>query len=168
MIVRRATEADVEAVVDLVTEVAAEEGRWIASEPPLDRTARRERLLAALESERSVSLVVVADDRLVGHLGMEVAPYGVAHFGMCVAAAWRGRGVGGALVAEAIESARRLGAHKVALEVWPHNAAARRLYRRYGFRDEGRLRRHYRRRDGQLWDAVVMGLVLDEELPGTP
>ena len=51
--------------------------------------------------------------------------------------------------------------------MWPHNHAARRLYRRHGFVEEGRLRRHYSRRNGELWDAVVMGLVLDEERPGS-
>jgi RimJ/RimL family protein N-acetyltransferase len=56
----------------------------------------------------------------------------------------------------------------VALQVWPHNHAARALYRRFGFADEGLLRRHYRRRNGELWDAVVMGLVLDESSPGSP
>ena len=52
------------------------------------------------------------------------------------------------------------GAHKVALEVWPHNHAALRLYQRAGFETEGRLRRHYRRRNGELWDTIVMGLAL--------
>jgi hypothetical protein len=33
--------------------------------------------------------------------------------------------------------------------------------------EEGRLRRHYPRRNGELWDAIVMGLVLDEERPGS-
>jgi hypothetical protein len=34
--------------------------------------------------------------------------------------------------------------------------------------EEGRLRRHYRRRNGELWDAVVMGLVFDTTTPGSP
>jgi len=29
------------------------------------------------------------------------------------------------------------------------------------------MRRHYRRRSGELWDAVIMGLVLDETSPGS-
>ena len=66
------------------------------------------------------------------------------------------------------EAARDLGAHKVALQVWPHNEAARRLYLRHGFVEEGLLRRHYPRRNGELWDAVIMGLILDETSPGSP
>jgi ribosomal protein S18 acetylase RimI-like enzyme len=45
----------------------------------------------------------------------------------------------------------------MALEVWPHNTAALRLYRGAGFVEEGRKRRHYRRRNGEFWDALLMG-----------
>jgi RimJ/RimL family protein N-acetyltransferase len=62
---------------------------------------------------------------------------------------------------EAVERARQAGVHKLALQVWPHNTAAIALYERFGFRREGHLRSHYRRRSGELWDAVVMGLPLD-------
>jgi RimJ/RimL family protein N-acetyltransferase len=54
------------------------------------------------------------------------------------------------------------------LEVWPHNARARRLYQSAGFAEEGHLKRHYRRRNGALWDAVVMALILDNDSPGRP
>jgi RimJ/RimL family protein N-acetyltransferase len=64
-------------------------------------------------------------------------------------------------LAEAIPRARRAGAHKLALEVWPGNRAAIVLHGRFGLQREGYLTRHSRRRSGQLWDAVVMGLRLD-------
>jgi RimJ/RimL family protein N-acetyltransferase len=165
--VRPATPEDVEAMLNVMAGVVAE-GRWLGAEPPFDRDERRERLLAGMASERSVHLVAVIEGQIVGHLALDLAPYGVGQLGMYVAEAWRGRGVGGALVGEAIAAGRRLGAHKLSLQVWPHNQPARRLYRRYGFSEEGRLRRHYRRRSGQLWDAVIMGLVLDEESEGSP
>ena len=40
--------------------------------------------------------------------------------------------------------------------------AALALYRKFGFEQEGYLRSHYRRANGELWDAVVMGLLLRE------
>jgi len=137
------------------------EGRWLGTQAPVDRAERAQRWRAAIDDPRQAMLVAVQDGRVLGHLGLEVATYGVASLGMAVTGADRGRGVGGALLAEAIATARRLGAHKVALQVWPHNAAALGLYRKFGFVEEGRLRRHYRRRSGELWDAVVMGLPLD-------
>jgi RimJ/RimL family protein N-acetyltransferase len=80
---------------------------------------------------------------------------------MMVADDWRGMGVGSGLLETAIAWARDVGAHKVALQMWSHNDRARALYEKYGFVEEGRLARHYRRNNGELWDAVVMGLSLD-------
>ena len=156
------------AVVELLAAVAAE-GRWLGTEDPVDRGGRADQLRAELRATAGVArLVATLDGEIVGHLGLDLAATGVTNLGMFVAAAWRGRGVGTALVAAAVEEARRWGSHKVALQLWPHNQAARALYLKFGFVEEGRLRRHYRRRDGALWDALVMGLVLDEDSPGSP
>ena len=108
------------------------------------------------------------DERIVGNANVALASYGVADIGMAVAASWRGRGLGARLLTELVTAARELGAHKVALQVWPHNVRAIELYRSRGFVEEGRLHRHYRRRNGELWDAVVMGLILDTTTPGSP
>ena len=158
--VREATPADVDTLVGMLVEVAGE-GRWIGTEAPVDVDRRRRRFLEDVEAEDAVVLVAEADGKPVGQLVLQLARYGVADLGMLVAAGWRGRGVGTALLAEAVRRAREAGAHKIALQVWPHNAAAIALYERFGFQREGYLRRHYRRRSGELWDAVVMGLPLD-------
>jgi RimJ/RimL family protein N-acetyltransferase len=158
--VRDATLADVDTLVDMLVEVAGE-GRWIGTEAPVDVERRRQRTAADVEAEDTVVLVAEADGKPVGQLGLHLAPYGVADLGMLVAAGWRGRGVGTVLLDEAVRRAREAGAHKIALQVWPHNTAAIALYERFGFQREGYLRRHYRRRSGELWDAVVMGLPLD-------
>jgi RimJ/RimL family protein N-acetyltransferase len=166
-VVRPTTHDDVEALLDLMEAVAAE-GRWIATEAPFDRAARGDRFHAGVDSPAVGSFVADLGGEIVGSFGIELAPYGVAEFGMMVAVEHRGRGIGSALLQTGIEWAREAGAHKVALQRWPHNPAAQALYERFGFVEEGRLRRHYRRNDGSLWDAVVMGLVLDEDSPGTP
>jgi RimJ/RimL family protein N-acetyltransferase len=158
--IREATLADVDALVAMLVEVAGE-GRWIGAEAPVDVERRRRRMVEEVESDDVIVLVAEAGGAPVGQLGLRLAPYGVGDLGMAVAAGWRGRGVGTALLAEAIERARTAGAHKLALQVWPHNAAALALYERFGFRREGYLTRHYRRRSGELWDAVIMGLRLD-------
>jgi ribosomal protein S18 acetylase RimI-like enzyme len=72
----------------------------------------------------------------------------------------RGQGLGRALLDACVDWSRAAGAHKVALEVWPHNAAAIALYERVGFQYEGRRVGQYRRRNGELWDSLAMGLVL--------
>jgi ribosomal protein S18 acetylase RimI-like enzyme len=79
---------------------------------------------------------------------------------MAVAQEWRGQGVGSALLAAAIDWARENGLHKLSLGVFAHNAAAISLYRKFGFVEEGRRLKHYRRSSGELWDSIEMGLLL--------
>jgi ribosomal protein S18 acetylase RimI-like enzyme len=79
---------------------------------------------------------------------------------MAVAREWRGRGIGSALLAAAIDWARTQRLHKLELDVFPHNNAAIELYRKFGFVEEGRRVQHYRRATGELWDAILMGLPL--------
>lgn len=164
-LVRPGTEDDLDALMDLRAAVAGE-GVWIGAELPLDEAGDRERLRPGRPGTATFVAVDGAGS-VIANLGIELHGYGVAHLGMVVADGWRGRGVGRALLAAAIDWARHAGAHKVELQCWPHNDAARRLYEGMGFVQEGYLRRHYPRKTGELWDAVVMGLVLDEDTPGS-
>ena len=169
MRIRRATEDDLDAIIDLRRDVAAE-GVWIAAEAPLDEEGDRrnhaETLRRMAAGEPVLLLVATVDDGpVVGSLYMG-CPIGVAHLGMNVATGHRGQGIGRALLEAGIDWARSVGAHKAELEHWPWNHAARGLYERFGFVEEGYRRRQYRRRDGSLWDSVVMGLVLDHDAPG--
>lgn len=152
-------------MLDLLEAVAGEQ-RYIGTELPLDREVRRARYLEDLESADAESFVATSDGRIIGVLG--VRGTGVADLGMLVHSRWRGRGVGSALLRAAIDWARGNGAHKIALQVWPHNEAALKLYEKFGFEREGHLHRHYRRRNGELWDAIVMGLPIRENQAPQP
>jgi len=166
-VVRSAGHGDVPGLLDLLEAVAAE-GRWIGTEAPIDREARRRQISETIEGgERAARFVADAGGALVGNLWIDLRTYNVADLGMLVAQEWRRRGVGSALMETGIAWAGVAGAHKVALQVWPHNHGALALYAKFGFVQEGLLRRHYPRRNGELWDAVVMGLVLDETTPGS-
>lgn len=150
-------------------EVVAGEGRGIGAELPLDVERDRRMIEGSITSDVQQSFVAVdAEGMIIGNLGIELHGYGVAELGMMVSSEWRGRGVGSALLTAAIDWARSIGAHKVALQHWPTNERAAALYEKFGFVEEGRLRRHYRRRSGEVWDAVVRGLLLDEDAPGGP
>ena len=163
--VRTATPDDLDAILD-IREAVAREGIWIGAEVPLDREGDQARFLETIEGgDAAVMLVAELDRVVVGNLSMQ-CPIGIAHLGMALADGHRGRGIGAALLEAAIAWAREHGAHKVDLEHWPWNHRARALYERFGFVEEGYLRRHYRRKDGSLWDAAVMGLVLDVDAPG--
>lgn len=69
----------------------------------------------------------------------------------------RRKGVGGALLATALEIGARQGARTAVLEVRAANVTAQSLYHRYGFREAG-LRRNYYRAPAD--DAIVMRAAL--------
>ncbi len=152
-VVRPARNEDLDELVEHTWAVAAE-GRWIGVEVPFDRDARRARLEALSSGKSSTVLVVdtptAAGPGMVGHISIEIAPYGVADIGMLIIVGWRGLGLGSLMLDAAVEWASAAGAHKMALEVWPHNVSAIELYRKAGFVEEGRKQRHYRRRSGDL------------------
>ncbi len=75
---------------------------------------------------------------------------------IAVASAWRGRGVGRALLAGVLRQAANAGAQAMFLEVDEHNAPALALYRRLGFDKVGQRSGYYRRGDGSRATAVVM------------
>ena len=158
--VRPAVPADLEELLDGYEAVAAERIH-IGGEAPVDRDRRAKAWLETMDpSTPGTSFVAEAGGRIVGQLG--VSGSGRMEIGMWVAKDWRGKGAGTALMEAALDYARANGAFKISLEVWPHNTAAIALYEKYGFEREGYLRKHWRRRNGELWDSVVMGLVLDE------
>ena len=156
---RPAVETDLDAMVDLLEEVAAER-LHIGTEMPIDRSERRERFARSLR-EGQINLVAEQDDVMVGIVGLKEMR-GLFDLGMMVRAQSRGKGAGRALLGAAIEAATRAGGHKITLQVWPHNHAAIALYESAGFEREGYMKRHWKRRDGEIWDAVLMGLRLGE------
>ena len=138
----------------LLFAAVSEERDGIASEPPVDIEK------VAARTTPDGTFVAVAEDEVVGVLNLYPSSFGYAEIGMYVARDWRGRGVGSALMEAAIDWARAEGLHKLSLSVFPHNAAGIALYRKFGFVEEGRRIKHFRRQSGELWDLVDMGLLL--------
>jgi RimJ/RimL family protein N-acetyltransferase len=132
----------------------AEERDGIASEPPIDVEWR------ATRWELEGTFVAIADGEVIGSISVQTSRHGYGDVGMEIVRAWRGRGVGTALMEAAIAWAREQGLHKLSLEVFAHNAGGLALYRKMGFVEEGRRIKQYRRQSGELWDSIAMGLLL--------
>ena len=163
IMIRTMTLEDLDHYLDL-RETVASEARFIGAEAPIDRAGDRDKTVASyVTAGDGCMFVAIFGDRLVGASGVNVHQ-GIADLGMNIAPEWRGRGIGSALIEASIDWARAQAAHKISLQVWPHNDTAIALYEKYGFVREGYLRRHWRRRNGELWDAVIMGLHLDQGL----
>jgi len=162
LLVRPAVPSDADALVALGRAVAAEDGLWLT----YDRSRGDERRnVRSVQRDPNVAVFVAeAPEGVVGRLSIVrdqgVHSQHVAELGLMVAAAARRRGVGSALMKEAIKWARGIGVDKLELTVFPHNEPAIALYRKLGFREEGLIRRRYFI-GGRYIDAMLMGLDLD-------
>lgn len=159
--------SDWDAITGIYESIAAE-GQWIGGELPIDWERRRPLWEATWSDPRWLVLLAVVDGTPVGWVSAEHQPHGRVELGMGIVEGHRSMGIGTLLLAAVVGWARHRGAHKVTLEVWPHNERARGLYTKFGFVVEGHHLRHWRRNDGSLWDALSMGLVLDDAAPGGP
>ncbi|GIU98653.1 MAG: hypothetical protein KatS3mg014_0269 [Actinomycetota bacterium] len=163
--VRPARPADAEGFLGVYREAVAEE-RYLRSERVLRTVREARRLLRHPVTDERACFVAVEGGRVVGWIQVVREPHPVvrhlATFGMAVARDRRRRGVGSALLSEALRWARDRGVSKVELSVYPDNRAALALYRRFGFVEEGRLSGHSREPSGYR-DEILMGVWLQGE-----
>lgn len=102
-------------------------------------------------------LIATINDDVVGYIIAEVQRdlYGkaIGHIAnLAVDPKYRGRGIGKTLLQHLLNRFVSKGITRVYLEVSKSNEIAKRLYKAYGFKEEGVIRGYYR--DGD--DAVVM------------
>jgi diaminopimelate decarboxylase len=120
-------------------------------------------------SDREAQVMALDAGRVVGHVIVQREAHPVtrhvATLGIAVAADQRGRGIGAALMGEALRWAGSVGVEKIMLSVYPHNHAAIALYRRFGFVEEGRLVGHSQKSSGYQ-DEVLMSVWIGEERGG--
>ncbi len=167
MRVREATPADAPALAALAAAVSAEPEGWLASTGAWRSAAEERRYLRALRGYPHAAVFVAETaEGVVGRLSVARDPHPasahVADLGLMVAASHRRRGIGRALLEQAVQWARRAGVRKLELHVFPHNDAAIALYESFGFRREGYRRAHFRRGDRYL-DALLMAYEVPAE-----
>jgi putative acetyltransferase len=159
--VRRAEASDAEALVALGRVVGSEPEAWLLVAEEWRSVGDERRYLKAVRRSADAAVFVAesAAGEIVGRLSLARDPHPasahVADLGLMVAAGWRRRGVGRALLAYAVAWARGAGVRKLELHVFPWNEPAMRLYESFGFEREGYRRAHYRR-GGDYVDAVLM------------
>jgi len=158
--IRPARPEDAATLVALGTQVGREEGAWLLTSDAWRSVSEERRYLRALKRYADAAVFVAEDaGQLVGRLSLARDPHPASHhvadLGILVAASHRGRGIGRALLEQAVGWARDAGVSKIELHVFPWNEPALRLYESFGFEREGLRRRHYRR-DGEVVDAILM------------
>lgn len=158
--VRRAEPGDAGELVELALAVGSEPEGWLVTNGTWRSVSDERRYVRAIRRSKAAAVLVAqSPEGIVGRLSLSRDPHPasrhVADLGLMVAAGWRRRGVGRALMLGAEEWAREVGIRKLELHVLPYNEAAIGLYESLGYEREGVRRNHYRR-GAELIDAVLM------------
>jgi ribosomal protein S18 acetylase RimI-like enzyme len=165
--IREARAGDARALVEHLRRLAAEPGINIPLSPDeVTPTVEQQRELIEEISASPRRLLLVAEEgearageHSLAPMSLRRAIAHVAVLGMSVHAGWRGRGVGTALMTEALAWAPGAGFSRIELNVYARNAAAIGLYEKFGFEREGRRRRFIREGDVYLDDLVMAKLL---------
>ena len=152
--IRAVTSDDLEALIDLYLVSAHHHARIDPSAyrvPERSAAATRLRRRVEGQDDRSAFVAAVADGRIVGsatmdiedrpHPGSMLVPLRVGEFGVSVAEAWRGQGIGSALIRHLEAWAVANGAERIILDVSESNSEAIRLYRALGYVGSQRIMR---------------------------
>jgi putative acetyltransferase len=163
--IRSARPEDAAELVDLAVSVGAEPGAWLLNTDSWRSIGDERRYIRALKRHPDAAVFVAEDDGLiVGRLSVARDPHQasrhVADLGLMVAASHRRRGIGHALLQQAVGWARETGVRKLELHVFPWNEPAIRLYEQFGYERVGVRREHYRRGDEYV-DAILMAYHVD-------
>ena len=157
--IRHSETKDIDAIRQIAAAPAVYANTLQAPFPSLEKWAQR---IDGIR-ERGFSLVAELDDEVVGHLGLnpEQNPRRrhAASLGMMVDASHHGRGIGGRLLAAAIDLAENwLNITRIELTVFVDNPAAIALYEKHGFRIEGEAP-DYALRDGAYASVFQMARI---------
>lgn len=79
--------------------------------------------------------------------------------GMGLLPAYRGKGIGSKLLEKVIVKAKEFGLEKIELHVYTTNESAIALYKKFGFEEEGIIKR-YRKLNGEYFDCLAMAKFL--------
>ena len=167
MLVIRPTDVEDAPQVTACIDAVARERHFLAATHGFS-TGQTRSFIEFLRKSRGVHLVVLDGGRVVGWCDVTPCSYeGMTHVGRLgrgLLPTFRGHGWGRRLLATALDAAFANNLGRIELAVFAANTGAITLYRRAGFREEGR-KRLARRLDGVSDDIIVFGL-LHEEWPG--
>ncbi|MEM3703742.1 MAG: GNAT family N-acetyltransferase [Candidatus Bathyarchaeia archaeon] len=163
--IREATPKDLDEIWEIFRSVV-EEREWIPVLFVEEGEFERLSWFSHHKSMGSIVLVAEVKGKIVGHCLVERddwdAAKHVGNLGIMVAAEQRGKGIGDALIKEAITRAREKGFEKICLSTFNTNLNAIRLYKKHKFQIIGVRKRQFKMGGGYR-DEVLMDLMLDSQ-----
>ncbi len=167
LLIRQAERLDAAAMIEYVRCVAGETEFLSFGREEWRKTVAEEEAIIQKHADAPNQLFLLAliEAEIVGMLNVTGSPkkrlQHNGEFGLTVKKAFWGKGIGRALMDSLLDWARANPIiRKINLMVMVENERAVRMYRRYGFEVEGRIRRDLNL-NGRFHDGYWMGLLID-------
>lgn len=117
-------------------------------------------------AERTLFLIAQTDGKIVGFTRCEGNCLSrfrhKAEFGICILKEYWGHEIGRVLFEHVLTWADSVGIEKITLTVVQTNTKAIHLYKKYGFKEEGLLIKDRFHKDGNYYNTVIMGRIIEK------
>lgn len=167
VVIRSADVMDARQILELSKAVVEEDIYQLLTLDELDLTVTSEENWIISHHDHPSRLIIVAEisDEVVGLLdfcnGSRSRTAHTGEFGMSMAKAYRGLGIGTEMIKALVEWAQKSETiEKINLTVHSNNEPARKLYEKMGFKVEGVKEKEIKYQDGHYVDAVLMSRVV--------
>lgn len=166
IIYREPVPEDAEKIVDFYNYVGGETTylSFEKDEYPMDAEGQREDILSTNAHPASIMLLAMDGDEIAGigtiHSGNKIKARHQGELGIVVAKKYQAQGIGSEIIRRLIEFCKGNGiTTRIQLDTRCDNEVAVKLYERFGFEIEGRLK-NTTLLNGVYYDLYVMGLML--------
>ncbi|MBS4536155.1 GNAT family N-acetyltransferase [Clostridium sp. D2Q-14] len=165
--IRNAIISDAYQMVELVRKLASET-KFMMREPDEVNTEiedQEKRIETLLKSDKGLLLVSVVDDQIVGFLVISTRDLRrVKHSGNLVIGVEKkywGTGIAKYLMEEMLNWSKSIGLRRLELDVVEENTRGIELYKKYGFKVEGKKIEDHYVGNGQYLNTIMMGNIIN-------
>ena len=162
-LLRSPTAEDTEGMIAYLRQTSGETPYMARYEDEVTMTADKEgRFLSEiLDDPKIIMIAAFIDGRLIANAGLSRVSLREKHhhraeFGISIVKEYWNQGLGSALLAAIIESAKSAGYEQLELDVVAENERAVALYKKFGFETYGTRERSFKLRDGSYSSEYLM------------
>jgi len=166
-IIRKAVKSDAKELIEYLNIIGGESDFLTFGAGQFEKNVEQEEefLLSTSKKKNALFIIAEIDGRIVGNLNFSAGPRErTAHtgeFGISVLKEHWGIGIGEELLKYLINWSKASGIiRKINLKVRTDNTKAISLYKKFGFVEEGLIKRDFLI-NGKFYDSLLMGLLID-------
>lgn len=163
VLIRNAGPGDAENLIDINMKIVNEKLYMLRQPEEAIYTKEGEikKIENYLENDGSIYIVAEVDKKVIGYIDFQNGPFKrtqhAGSFSLYILMEWRQIGIGKLLLQELIQWAEKNPLiEKVTLAVFSNNERAQALYKKLGFKEEGRCPKDMKLDDGTYMDSVLM------------